>query len=105
MKRVLSYALLVGSSLFLSYACTKSTTSTTDTIGNWVRKSDFDGVARSEAVSFVVGDTAYIGTGYDGSVRLNDFWKYDVDNNYWIQRASMPGDARSSAVGFSTSTK
>jgi len=105
MKRVFSYGLLIGSSLFLLYSCTKSTSSTTDTIGNWVRRSDFDGVARSEAVSFVIGDTAYIATGYDGSVRLNDVWKYDVDNNYWIQRAAFPGDARSSAVGFSTSTK
>lgn len=105
MKRVFSYVLLVGSSLFLLYACTKSTSSTTDTVGNWVRRSDFDGVARSEAVSFVIGDTAYIGTGYDGSVRLNDVWKYDVDNNYWIQRAAFPGSARNSAVGFSTTTK
>lgn len=105
MKRVFSYVFLTGSGLFLLYSCTKSTASTTDTIGNWVRKSDFDGVARSEAVSFVIGDTAYIGTGYDGSVRLNDVWKYDVDNNYWIQRAAFPGDARSSAVAFSTTTK
>lgn len=105
MKHVFSYVLLVGSAVFLLYACTKSTSSTSDTVGNWIRRSDFDGVARSEAVSFVVGDTAYIATGYDGSVRLNDVWKYDVDNNYWIQRAVFPGDARSSAVGFSTSTK
>ena len=105
MKHVFSYVLLVGSAAFLLYACTKSTSSTSDTVGNWIRRSDFDGVARSEAVSFVIGDTAYIATGYDGSVRLNDVWKYDVDNNYWIQRAVFPGDARSSAVGFSTSTK
>ena len=105
MKRVFSYVLLIGSSLFLTYSCTKSTSSTTDTVGNWVRRSDFDGVSRSEAVSFVVGDTAYISTGYDGSVRLNDTWKYDVANNYWLQRANFPGDARSSAVAFNTTTK
>ena len=105
MKRVFSYFLLIGSSLFFLYSCTKSTASTTDTVGNWVRRSDFDGVARSEAVSFVVGDTAFIATGYDGSVRLNDVWKYDVDNNFWIQRAAFPGDARSSAVAFTTATK
>ncbi|MEP6749554.1 MAG: kelch repeat-containing protein, partial [Bacteroidota bacterium] len=105
MMRAFSYVLLLGSSFFLFYACTKNTDSSSDLIGNWVRRSDFDGVARSEAVSFVIGDTAYIGTGYDGTVRLNDLWKYDVDNNYWIQRATMPGTARSSAVAFNTSTK
>ncbi|MEO6315193.1 MAG: kelch repeat-containing protein [Chitinophagaceae bacterium] len=105
MKRVLSSVLLIGSSFLFFYSCTKSTSASSDTVGNWVRKSDFDGVARSEGVSFVVGDTAYIGTGYDGSVRLNDVWKYDVANNYWIQRAALPGDARNSAVSFSTATK
>ncbi len=105
MKRVFSYVLLIGSSLFFLYSCTKSTSTTSTLIGNWVKRSDFDGVARSEAVSFVIGDTAYITTGYDGTVRLTDTWKYDVVNNYWLQKASFPGDARSSATGFSTSTK
>lgn len=105
MKRVLSYALLTGSSLFLLYACTKNTSTTDSTTGNWIRRSDFDGVSRSEAVSFVIGDTAYISTGYDGSVRLNDTWKYDVDNNFWIQRANFPGQARNSATAFATATK
>lgn len=103
--RAFSYVLLLGSSFFLLYACTKNTDASSDLVGNWVRKSDFDGVARSEAVSFVIGDTAYIGTGYDGTVRLNDFWKYDVDKNFWLQRATVPGDPRNSAVGFNTTTK
>ena len=105
MKRVFSYLFLAGSSFFLFYSCTKDTASTTDLVGNWVRKSDFDGVARSEAVSFVVGDTAYLTTGYDGTNRLNDTWKYDATNNFWIQRASFPGSARNSAVAFATTTK
>ncbi|MEP7279316.1 MAG: kelch repeat-containing protein [Bacteroidota bacterium] len=105
MMRAFSYVLLMGSSFFLLYACTKGTNSSSNLQGNWISRSDFDGVARSEAVSFVIGDTAYIGTGNDGTVQLNDLWKYDVDNNYWIQRASLPGDARNSAVGFSTTTK
>ncbi|MFT3935621.1 MAG: kelch repeat-containing protein [Chitinophagaceae bacterium] len=105
MKRVFSYFLLIGSSLFLLYSCTKSTSSSSDLVGNWVTISDFDGVARSEAVSFVIGDTAYISTGYDGTVRLNDTWKYDADKNFWLQRATFPGAARSSAVAFNTTTK
>ncbi|GAC1452862.1 MAG: kelch repeat-containing protein [Chitinophagaceae bacterium] len=105
MMRAFAYVLLLGSSFFLLYACTKNTNPSSNLLGNWISRSDFDGVARSEAISFVIGDTAYIGTGFDGNLRLNDLWKYDVNNNYWIQRATFPGDARSSAVGFSTSTK
>ena len=105
MTRVLYSLFFTGSSMVLLFACAKSDSSSTTTVGNWIRRSDFDGVARSEAVSFVIGDTAYIGTGYDGTVRLKDFWKYDVTNNFWVQKADLPGDARSSAVGFSTNTK
>ncbi len=74
-------------------------------IGNWVRLSDFDGVARSNAVGFAIGDKGYVGTGYTGEVRLNDFWEYDPVKNTWMQKASLPGPARNDAVGFGTETK
>jgi N-acetylneuraminic acid mutarotase len=76
-----------------------------DLIGNWVELSDFDGVPRSDAVGFVVGDKAYVGTGYDGSDRLSDFWQYDPEMNYWTQKADFPGVSRNGAVGLGTSTK
>ena len=87
-------SLLIGS-------CTKTSSTSTDTSGNWVKRSDFEGVTRSEAVSFVIGDTAYIGTGYDGTNRLGDLWSYDQVNNFWRQEAHMPGTGRSSAIAFS----
>jgi N-acetylneuraminic acid mutarotase len=68
--------------------------------GNWVSKSTLDGVARSEAVSFVVNDSAYVATGYDGNVRLNDVWMYNATGDYWIQKDTFPGTPRSSAVAF-----
>lgn len=105
MMRVFSYLLLLGSALFLLYACTKDTNPNSDLVGNWVRRSDFDGVARTEGITFTIGDSAYIGTGFDGTVRLKDFWKYDVTNNNWVQLADLPGSARSSAVGFATTTR
>jgi N-acetylneuraminic acid mutarotase len=89
-------------------SCSKSSTNTTSTLGNWVTKSEFDGVARSEAVSFVVGDTAYIATGYDGNVRLADLWQYTAQANnlgYWTQKADFPGTPRSSAVAFAVNGK
>ncbi|MEO8415509.1 MAG: kelch repeat-containing protein [Ginsengibacter sp.] len=85
-------------------SCSKSS-STATVLGNWVSKSGFDGVARSEAVSFVINDTAYIGTGYDGTSRLNDLWKYDAVKNFWEQKADLPGAARNSAIAFVASGK
>lgn len=75
------------------------------TDGDWREYSDFDGVPRSDAVTFVVNDEAYIGLGYDGDDRLADFWKYNPDNNYWVRVADFPGDARNGAVAFSIDGK
>jgi len=63
-KHVLLYLSIISVGII---SCKGSSSSTT-VIGNWVTESDLDGVARSEAVSFVVNDTAYIGTGYDGNL-------------------------------------
>lgn len=96
---ILSLAVMIGS-------CTKTST-TTDVLGNWVSRSDFEGVTRSEAVAFTIDDKAYIGTGYDGTNRLRDIWQYDPVVNGWHQGADMPAEAsaRSSAVGFAINDK
>jgi hypothetical protein len=75
--------------------------------GNWVTMSQLNGPARSEAVSFVIDNLAYIGTGWDGlNTRFTDFWKYDPVQNTWSQVTSMPDStARSSAVGFAAAGK
>ncbi|WP_319481402.1 kelch repeat-containing protein [uncultured Draconibacterium sp.] len=75
------------------------------TDGDWWEMSDFDGVPRSDAVCFKINDMAYIGLGYDGDDRMNDFWKYDPDNNFWTKVASFPGAARNGAVAFSMDGK
>jgi N-acetylneuraminic acid mutarotase len=74
-------------------------------VGNWIELSDFDGVPRSSAVGFVIGNKAYVGTGYDGKNRLNDFWEYDPQTNNWTRKADFPGAARNGAVGFSVNSK
>lgn len=74
-------------------------------IGNWVELSDFDGIPRTDAVGLTIGTKAYIGTGYDGEERHNDFWEYDITRNTWTQKADLPGVARNGAVGFGTDTK
>src|SRR5882724_3503426 len=75
--------------------------------GNWITRSQLNGPARSEAVSFTINDVAYLGTGWDGlNKRYTDFWQYNVDNDTWSQVASMDSaGGRSSAVGFSANGK
>lgn len=74
-------------------------------VGNWVELSDFEGVARSDAVAFTINDKGYVALGFDGDDRLNDLWEYDPARDYWIQKADFPGNARNGAIGFGTSTK
>jgi N-acetylneuraminic acid mutarotase len=75
------------------------------TYGDWVKKSDFEGVARSEAVSFSIGDKGYVFGGYDGKNRLTDLWEYNIEQDYWTQKASFPGPARTNASAFSLNGK
>ena len=99
------------------YSCNKSSVPYTQN-GNWVYQGDFNGAARSEAVSFVIGDYAYVGTGIDNSFnRYNDLWQLQVTgqdippngttpqnglNCSWFQVASATNmTPRNSAVAFS----
>ena len=94
-------ATMILFSLATSFSsCSKSSTDSTDIIGNWKRSSEFEGVGRTEAVSFTIGDKVYIGGGYDGSNRLNDFWEFTQSTGTWIRKADFPGTARNSAVAF-----
>jgi N-acetylneuraminic acid mutarotase len=98
------FSFLVISSIFL-FACGDDSSGTSDTTGNWIKRSDYEGVARTEAVVFIIQDKAYVGSGFDGRDRLDDFWQYDADQNYWTQKADMPATPRNSAVAFSIDSK
>src|SRR5579864_5874379 len=105
MKRIyFQFLTLIILSVFLS--CSKSSVPYTQS-GNWVTESQLNGPARSEAVVFVIGNFAYLGTGWDGlNTRYTDFWRYDPANNIWSQVTSMPANtARSSAIAFTAGTK
>lgn len=65
----------------------------------WVQKANFGGGARYNAVSFVLGDAAYVGTGYDGDYH-SDFWRYDPTANTWTEIPSYPGDKKEEAIAF-----
>ncbi|RYF64357.1 MAG: galactose oxidase [Cytophagaceae bacterium] len=83
-----------------------NSSSTVSVLGDWTVKSEFEGVARSEAASFVINNIAYMGTGRNASnERLQDFWSYDPSKNAWSQKANYGGVARYSAIGFAVGNK
>lgn len=71
----------------------------------WVRKADFGGTGRYNAVAFSIGSKGYLGTGYSSVVWHKDFWEYDVINNVWTQKADFAGNNREQAVAFSINGK
>jgi len=98
--------LLISS--FITLALSSCTSSSSYTQGVWKQRSDFDGVARTEASSFMINGDGYICCGYNGKKeRLNDLWRYNVSTDSWTQRASLPDAAskRNAAVGFSVNGK
>lgn len=93
--------------LFLWVGCNNSDD---DPMGNWVRKSDFEGMPRGSAVSFVIGDKAYVGLGYNDDDDTNDgymkdFWVYSSLSDRWDRIADFPGNGRVAAVGFAVNGK
>ncbi|WP_240665627.1 kelch repeat-containing protein [Lutibacter sp. HS1-25] len=93
LKSLLVFLLIVG-----AVGCSNDDDDTE--YGNWVESSSFDGNARGNSVSFVIGDKGYLVSGYDGDDYLSDLWEYNSEGDYWVQKANFPGVARSGAVGF-----
>lgn len=73
------------------------------TTTQWTRMADFPGTARANAVSFVIGDKAYV----TGGSSANDFdtWQYDPATNTWTQKADLASPCNARAVAFSIGTK
>lgn len=71
----------------------------------WTQKNDFPGAARSDAASFVIGDKAYMGTGWSVpqpgvQLQLSDWWAYDPATDSWSAKAPFPGGPCSFAAGI-----
>lgn len=97
---------LVGILAFVTTACT-SDSDDEELFGNWVERGSFEGIPRTDAVAFTIDNYAYVGTGYDGieEERLQDFWRYDAEKDFWTQVAPFEGSARNAAVAFSADGK
>ena len=123
MKYLKYFFFLPASVVLLIASCSKSTTNTAETSGNWIRRSDADFSGRSEAVSFVINNLVYVGTGYDNFAstypgtnpkfysygRTNDLFVFDPAANIgygaWKNISAMYNSTdtaavRSSAVAF-----
>lgn len=77
-----------------------------DEVGNWKKVDSFGGMGRLGAVSFVLGERAYVGTGISEQSReLKDFYyctaNSDRDLTWYRDTATFPGDPRLGAVAFS----
>jgi len=69
-------------------------------ISTWKQLSNFPGMSRASASSFVVGDKGYVCLGRSGAKVdfLKDLWEYDSKTDSWTQKADFPGAARVKAI-------
>lgn len=102
LKKGIGFSAMLMSLFFVG--CSNSD-DTEDLLGNWIKKSSFDGPARSSAASFVIGTYAFVTTGYTGDEYLKDLWAYNSEGDYWEQKANFIGDPRSSASAFELNDK
>lgn len=70
----------------------------------WTQLSDFPSTGLDMAVSFVIGETAYVSLGRYLDASLNGYntttYAYDVANDKWGQKAAFPGIGRTGSVSF-----
>lgn len=86
--------------LLMGYSC--STDDDDDEDDEWTRSVDFDGLPRGGAAGFMIGENAYLTTGYGtNSRRFTDTWMFNSSNTTWESRAEFPGEARNNATSFS----
>lgn len=80
---------------------------------SWSQKADLPGPGRRDAVSFVIGNYAFVGAGMDSvsgptGTTLKDFWRYNPTTNSWAAVADFPGAGGQGiyfATGFSVGGK
>jgi N-acetylneuraminic acid mutarotase len=73
-------------------------------LNTWVKISDFPGAARTDAISFVIGNKAYAGLGSNGLFAppiFSDFWSFDSETGSWSQIQNFP--EANSLIGLSFS--
>lgn len=72
----------------------------------WTQKADLPGAGRRDAISFVINNFAFVGSGMDSisgptGTTLKDFWRYNPTSNSWSAIADFPG-AGGEGIYFAT---
>ena len=80
----------------------------------WINKANFPTVAgwdgRDHATGFVIGNKAYVGTGYrrcglSCDIIYKDLWEWNQSTDTWTQKANLTQTGRNGAVGLSIGDK
>lgn len=71
----------------------------------WTELDTFPGTPFRNAASFVIGDTAYIVTGHDGTDYVDFAWKYHPATDTWTEMPPFPGGPLSFPVAFAIDGK
>ena len=72
---------------------------------SWNTIASLPGDGRRGAVSFVINNEGYVGTGQTDFGNTSTFYKYSPVSNFWTQTPSLPGEARTSSVGLNIENK
>jgi len=97
--------------VFLIMSCERDWNNRYDSLGNWKAKYAFEGLQRCFSSSFVIGNNAYVGFGYNGDIELTteqylkDWWVYSPSEDRWRMIQYNPGKGRAGAVAFSLGEK
>lgn len=76
---------------------------------SWKQLADFPSIGLDMAVSFVIGDTAYVTLGRYYDISINGYntstYAYDVTNDTWKKMQSFPEVGRTGSVSFEANGK
>jgi N-acetylneuraminic acid mutarotase len=63
------------------------------------------GMERDVAMSFAIGNKAYVVGGQGSNPYFNDTWEFDAVSNTWAQKQNFGGGGRRAGVGFAANGK
>lgn len=66
--------------------------------GNWAAIAAMPTTPRQYCVAFTVNDTGYVFGGVDAAGALSELWAYYPGSDQWVQKSSMPAEARYAAA-------
>jgi N-acetylneuraminic acid mutarotase len=91
---------------FVGGAVTKDVYTFAPATGDWQKKKDFPGGNVELGIGFSIGQTGYVGMGFQGGYSWsNKLWEYDQSKDSWIVKASLPGAPRRFPMGFALDGK